>query len=54
MIENITEKNFYGWDGENGGIISTQPPSNYDLMRKLNEVIDKVNELEQLLNANNE
>ena len=49
MIEKLETIKQYGYDGAWGGIAGEDAPNNMQLMIKINEIIDKVNELEELL-----
>lgn len=49
MIEKLETIKDYGWDGARGGAIGEKAPGGLELMKKINEIIDKVNKLEELL-----
>lgn len=47
MIEKLETIKQYGWDFAGGGIIGEKAPSDIQLMNKINEIIDYINDKEK-------
>lgn len=48
MIEKLKTNHQYGWDGANGGSIYETAPNNLEITKKINEIIDYINNQEQI------